>query len=83
MLTADDPFDPLEGVSAYDAEDGEIILTEENVIFNDVNMEEAGTYHVTYQVKDSQGEVTELTITVTVREKRPEKKQPATQRSTR
>ena len=69
MLTADDPFDPLEGVSAYDVEDGEITLTEENVIFNDVNMEEAGTYHVTYQVKDSQGEVTELTITVTVREK--------------
>ena len=32
-------------------------------------MEEAGTYDVTYQVKDSQGEVTELTITVTVREK--------------
>ena len=69
MLTAGDPFDPLEGVSAYDAEDGQIILTEENVIFNDVNMEEAGTYHVTYQVKDSQGIVTELTITVTVREK--------------
>ena len=37
-------FDPLAGVTAQDAEDGEITLTEENIIDNDVDTSKAGTY---------------------------------------
>ena len=62
-------FDPLAGVTAQDAEDGEITLTEENIIDNDVDTSKAGTYHVTYRVTDQNGASTEKTITVTIKEK--------------
>ena len=68
-LTVGDPFDPLVGVYASDKEDGEILLTKDNVVYNDVNTAKAGVYHVTYRVSDLQGSSVEKTITVTVEEK--------------
>ena len=62
-------FDPLAGVTAQDAEDGEITLTEENIIDNDVDTSKAGTYHVTYRVTDQNGASTEKTITVTIKKR--------------
>ena len=72
-LTVGDEFDPLANVTAKDAEDGEIVLTKENIVSNDVDTSKAGTYHVTYKVTDSQGASTEITITVTVEDKGTEK----------
>ncbi|CDA97981.1 putative uncharacterized protein [Lachnospiraceae bacterium CAG:215] len=62
-------FDPLAGVTAQDAEDGEITLTEKNIIDNDIDIAKAGTYHVTYRVTDQNGASTQKTITVTIKEK--------------
>lgn len=59
-------FDPLEGVTATDAEDGDIPLTDLNIVYNDVDTSKAGTYHVTYSVLDSGGLEGRKTITVTV-----------------
>lgn len=59
-------FDPLEGVTATDADDGPITLTEANVVHNDVDTSKEGTYSVTYSVTDSGGSTTRKTITVTV-----------------
>ncbi|MBC6308268.1 DUF5011 domain-containing protein [Listeria sp. FSL L7-1582] len=58
-------FDPLAGISANDAEDGDI-TSNITVVSNDVNPEIAGVYHVTYSVTDSDGNTTEETYTVTV-----------------
>lgn len=67
-ITAGDSFDPLEGVTAIDAEDGNISLTDANVTTN-INTQEAGTYQVTYKVTDSMGASATKTITVTVVDK--------------
>lgn len=67
-LTVGDKFNPLDGVTASDKEDGDLTKNIE-VISNDVNTEKAGTYHVTYKVTDTQGASVEKTITVTVQEK--------------
>lgn len=69
VLTVGDTFNPLEGVTAFDDEDGAIALTEANIIANDVNTDKAGTYNITYKVTDSQGATVVKTITVTVNEK--------------
>ena len=68
-LTVGDNFDPLSGVSATDKEDGDITLTKDNIIANDVDTSKAGIYHVTYKVTDKNGASAEKTITVTVNEK--------------
>lgn len=65
-LLVGDEFNPLENVTATDAEDGAIELTTAHIKENDVNTDEAGTYHVTYEVTDSQGITTTKTITVWV-----------------
>lgn len=52
-----------------DPEDGDIILTEANIISNNVDMSQAGTYSITYKVTDSKGATTVKTITVTVNSK--------------
>ena len=65
-LTVGDEFDPLKDVTATDKEDGDIALTIDNVIKNDVNTSKAGVYEVTYKVTDSQGASTTKTIKVTV-----------------
>ncbi|HIB1911337.1 TPA: immunoglobulin-like domain-containing protein [Enterococcus faecium] len=59
-------FDPLEGVTATDADDGTIPLNEANVVYNDVDTSKEGSYHVTYSVLDSGGLEGRKTITVTV-----------------
>lgn len=65
-LLVGDEFDPLENVTATDAEDGLIELTATHIKENNVNPKEAGTYHVTYKVTDSKGITTTKTITVRV-----------------
>ncbi|MBA3926445.1 immunoglobulin-like domain-containing protein [Listeria rustica] len=58
-------FDPMAGVTAEDLEDGDI-TNSVKVISNDVNPNQAGIYHVTYSVIDSDGNETQFTITVIV-----------------
>ena len=65
-------FDPLEGVTAYDPEDGTIDKI--NVDKNEVNTDTLGKYKVTYSVTDSYEQTVTKTITVTVSEKVLEKK---------
>ena len=65
-------FDPLDGVTAYDPEDGTI--TKINVDLNEVKTNELGQYKVTYSVTDSYEQTVTKTITVTVSEKVLEKK---------
>ncbi|WP_181675809.1 immunoglobulin-like domain-containing protein [Listeria rustica] len=67
VLAANDVFDPKQGVTATDAEDGD--LTDAVVVTaNDVDTTKSGTYHVTYSVTDSDGNEVTKTITVTVQE---------------
>lgn len=70
-LTVGDKFDAKDGVTATDAEDGDITDKVE-VISNNVDTSKAGIYEVTYQVTDSQGASVTKTITVTVRETDPQ-----------
>ncbi|MBC1801435.1 immunoglobulin-like domain-containing protein [Listeria booriae] len=58
-------FDPMAGVTASDTEDGDVTS---NIIVtaNDVNVNQEGTYHVSYSVTDSDDNTTTKTITVTV-----------------
>ncbi|EUJ25188.1 immunoglobulin-like domain-containing protein, partial [Listeria cornellensis] len=58
-------FDPLDGVSATDTEDGNV-TSQVKVTANNVDTSKVGTYHVTYSVTDSDGNTTTKTITVTV-----------------
>ncbi|EKZ4627443.1 DUF5011 domain-containing protein, partial [Listeria monocytogenes] len=64
-LTVGDTFNPLEGVTATDKQDGDL-TSQIQVESNDVDITKAGTYHVTYGVVDTAGEKTEKTITITV-----------------
>ena len=66
-VTINKEFDPLEGVSAYDNEDGTI--TDIRVLKNDVKTDTLGKYEVTYEVTDSYGQTITKTIIVTVSEK--------------
>ena len=54
-ITVGDAFDPLDGVTAHDAEDGDMPLAAANVTADDVDPDTPGTYHVTITVTDSQG----------------------------
>ncbi|MBC1372165.1 DUF5011 domain-containing protein [Listeria booriae] len=58
-------FDPMAGVTAEDLEDGDL-TSSIKIIANDVNPLQAGIYHVTYSVTDSDGNETQITITVLV-----------------
>ena len=64
-----DNFDPLKDVTATDAEDGKITLTQNNIKENTVDISKPGEYKVTYSVTDSVGATTEKTIKVTVKAK--------------
>lgn len=66
-INVGDKFTPLDGVTASDSEDGDL-TSKVKVKANDVNTAKAGTYHVTYTVTDSDGNTTEKTITVTVKD---------------
>ena len=67
ILKVGDTFNPLEGVSAFDLEDGDLTHKIE-VTSNNVDTTKAGTYEVTYKVMDSQRAEITLTIIVMVRE---------------
>ena len=60
-------FDPLKGVTAMDAEDGD--LTSKISCKSNVDRNKVGVYKVTYTVMDSQGATTSKTIQVTVEKK--------------
>lgn len=67
-LTVGDTFDPMQGVTATDAEDGD--LTGKIVITkNTVDTSKAGKYTVVYEVTDSHGTRVVRTIYVTVQQK--------------
>lgn len=61
-----DTFNPLDGVTAIDEEDGNI-TKDIKVIKNTVDISEVGIYKVTYKVTDSKGARTTKSILVTVR----------------
>ena len=61
-----DTFNPLDGVTAIDEEDGNI-TKHIKVIENTVDTSEVGIYKVTYKVTDSKGDSTTKSILVTVR----------------
>ena len=63
-ITQGTKFNPLEGVTAEDKEDGEI--KEIEVVTNDVKENKTGEYEVTYKVVDSFNNETKKTINVTV-----------------
>ena len=62
-------FDPMAGVSASDAEDGD--LTSKIEVEGSVDTSTEGTYTLTYRVTDSGGETVEATRTVTVANEAP------------
>ena len=63
-----DEFKVLEGVTAYDEEDGDI-TSSIVVIENTVNTSTAGIYKVVYEVRDSNGSIVTKEIKVTVKPK--------------
>ena len=69
-ITVGDTFDPKAGVTAKDAEDGDLTNKIE-VVKNTVDTKKAGEYEVTYKVIDSDGATCTKTIKVTVKEKAP------------
>lgn len=64
-LQVGDKFNPLDGVSAEDTEDGDL-TKDVKVIENTVNTAVAGIYKVTYSVTDSNGNTATKTIQVEV-----------------
>ena len=68
--TVGDKFDPKDGVTAKDKEDGN--LTDKiEILKNTVDPSKPGVYEVTYKVTDSKGASCTKTIKVTVKEKTP------------
>ena len=66
-ITVGDKFDPKDGVSAKDKEDGN--LTDKiEILKNTVDPSKPGVYEVTYKVTDSKGASCTKTIKVTVKE---------------
>lgn len=69
-ITDGDKFDPKEGVTVKDKEDGN--LTDKiEILKNTVDSSKPGVYEVTYKVTDSKGTSCTKTIKVTVKEKAP------------
>ena len=69
-ITVGDKFDPKDGVTAKDKEDGN--LTDKiEILKNTVDPSKPGVYEVTYKVTDSKGASCTKTIKVTVKEKTP------------
>lgn len=61
-----DIFDPMLGVKANDAEDGDL-TSNIQIEQNNVNLQKAGTYQVTYLVTDSEGLQTKLIRTIVIK----------------
>ncbi|MBC1307549.1 LPXTG cell wall anchor domain-containing protein [Listeria booriae] len=64
-LKRGDTFDALSEVSAADKEDGDL-TSDIQIIANDVNPDQEGTYSVTYSVTDSDNNTTTKQVNVTV-----------------
>lgn len=64
VIQLGEEFNPLNGVTATDAEEGDI--SNIDVVRNEVNNNVAGKYEVTYSATDSKGASTTKTITVIV-----------------
>lgn len=69
-VSVGDTFNPLESVSAYDTEDGDI-SSRIQVTENNVNNQVPGTYSVTYEVTDFFGKSTTETIQVQIVNDKP------------
>ncbi|WP_376698444.1 immunoglobulin-like domain-containing protein [Listeria booriae] len=67
-LYVGDEYDPKQGVTATDDRDGDVTNLIQ-VTANDVDTSQVGTYHVTYSVKDTAGNIATKTITVAVAER--------------
>ncbi|MBC1651492.1 DUF5011 domain-containing protein [Listeria booriae] len=80
-LLTGQPFSPLAGITATDAEDGDL-TNAVKVTENDVDTSKVGVYHVTYSVTDSDGNVVTKTIAVTVANLPAPTMTPVTDRST-
>ncbi|MEG2739728.1 immunoglobulin-like domain-containing protein, partial [Clostridium sp.] len=65
-IKVSDIFNPLDGITANDKEDGDITKNIK-VIENTVDTSKTGTYKVVYEVTDSKGAKTTKTITIIVR----------------
>ena len=66
-ITVGDTFNPLDGVTAFDEEDGD--LTDSIKVSGKVDTTKSGKYTLKYTVKDSQGEENSITIDIIVSEK--------------
>ena len=69
QITVGDSFDPLEGVVAWDKEDGD--LTNQLHVEGNVDTLNPGDYLLTYKVTDAKGLTVEMSVTITVLEKQP------------
>ena len=67
-LTVGDDFDPKDGVTATDKEDGDL-TNQIEIAKNTVDTSKAGLYSVTYEVTDKEGASVEKLINVVVKEK--------------
>lgn len=65
-ILIDSTFNPLKGVTIYDAEDGNVTVTSAHIKSNNVNVAKRGTYTVTYVYVDKGGLTTTLNRTVKV-----------------
>ncbi|MBC1515390.1 immunoglobulin-like domain-containing protein [Listeria immobilis] len=64
-ITSEDSFDPMEGITATDEENGD--LTKQiKILSNNVDINIPGTYQIVYEVTDSDGNTTTFTRTVVV-----------------
>ena len=68
IITVGMEFNPLEGVTAEDKEDGNL-TSEIKVVDNEVNIYRVGKYYVTYQVTDKNGATATKRIAVSVNPK--------------
>ncbi|KIE44458.1 carbohydrate binding domain protein [Clostridium argentinense CDC 2741] len=66
-ITIDDNFDPMDGITAYDKEDGD--LTNKILVKGTVDTTKVGTYKLVYSVTDSKNETTTEECTITVKAK--------------
>ena len=67
-LTVGDKFNPMDGVTATDKEDGDL-TNQIEIAENTVDTSKAGLYSVTYKVTDKGGATTQKSINVVVKEK--------------
>ena len=76
VITVGEKFDPLAGISAYDKEDGD--LTSSIMVSGHVDTTKAGSYQLTYLVKDKDGNVSTFIRTITVVENNVNTSRPQT-----